>query len=123
MNKKIITRIILIIAYCIPFVFLALRGDATAGTMLFYVVMIVGFAILCWLAMKTDNASAIVFGNILSAVSSYLFWMKSGLGPMEWFFKPLTAYSFLVAVSIIAFVCQIIAALIHKKRQSEIRVD
>ncbi len=123
MNKKIITRIILIVAYCIPFVFLALHGDATSGTMSFYAIMVLGFAILCWFALKTDNVSIIVVGNILSTISSYLFWTNSRLGPMEWYFKPLTAHSMLVAISVIAFACQMIAVIIHKKQSAGNQIE
>lgn len=47
--KKVWTiRAFLLIAYCIPFAFLSVNGDATSGTMLFYGLMIAGFAFLCW---------------------------------------------------------------------------
>ena len=48
MKKTWIIRALLLIAYCVPFAFLSVNGDATSGTMLFYGVMIAGFALLCW---------------------------------------------------------------------------
>ena len=44
MKKSLIIRVLLLIAYCIPFAFLSVNGDATSGTMLFYGVMFAGFA-------------------------------------------------------------------------------
>ena len=52
MKKSWIIKALLLIAYCVPFAFLSVNGDATSGTMLFYGVMIVGFALLCWGALK-----------------------------------------------------------------------
>ena len=40
MKKPWIIRALLLIAYCVPFAFLSVNGDATSGTMLFYGVMI-----------------------------------------------------------------------------------
>ena len=57
MKKIWIIRVLLLFAYCIPFAFLSVNGDATSGTMLFYGVMIVGFAILCFEALKTNNVA------------------------------------------------------------------
>ena len=48
MKKAWTIRAFLLIAYCIPFAFLSVNGDATSGTMLFYGLMIAGFAFLCW---------------------------------------------------------------------------
>ena len=52
MKKSWIIKALLLIAYCVPFAFLSVNGDATSGTMLFYGVMIVGFVLLCWGALK-----------------------------------------------------------------------
>ena len=52
MKKTWISRALLLIAYCVPFAFLSVNGDATSGTMLFYGVMFAGFALLCWGVLK-----------------------------------------------------------------------
>ena len=69
MKKQWLIRACLLIAYCVPFAFLSVNGDATSGTMLFYGVMIAGFALLCWGALKTDNVAVLYIGNILSFAS------------------------------------------------------
>ena len=71
MKKTWIIRALLLIAYCVPFAFLSVNGDATSGTMLFYGVMIAGFALLCWGALKTNNFAVLYIGNVLSFASSY----------------------------------------------------
>ena len=71
MKKTTLIRILLLIAYCVPFAFLSVNGDATSGTMLFYGVMIAGFALLCWGAIKTSNTAILYIGNVISFASSY----------------------------------------------------
>lgn len=117
MKKVWIIRVLLLLAYCIPFAFLSVNGDATFGTILFYGVMIVGFAILCFEALKTNNVAVLYIGNILSFISSYKAAELYGLEPMVQYFKPLTSYSLIVALSIVAIVCQTIPVLVHVGRR------
>lgn len=113
MNKKWIVRIILLIVYCVPFVFLSVNGDATSGTMLFYGLMIIGFTALCWGALKTDSIPVLYIGNILSFISSYLFAKISGLEPMGYYFVPFTSHSLIIAISIVAIIIQTIVVSVY----------
>lgn len=117
MKKTTLIRILLLIAYCVPFAFLSVNGDATSGTMLFYGVMIVGFALLCWGAIKTNNVAILYIGNVISFASSYGVAKLSGLEPMGHYFKPFTSYGLIIAISIVAIVIQTVIVLIcaHKK--------
>ena len=116
MKKVWIIRALLLLAYCIPFAFLSVNGDTTSGTILFYGVMIVGFAILCFEVLKTNNVAILYIGNILSFISSYKAAELNGLEPMGQYFKQLTSYSLIVALSIVAIVCQTIPVLVHVVR-------
>lgn len=71
MRKAWTIRVFLLSAYYIPFAFLLVNGDATSGTMLFYRLMIAGFAFLCCGALKTNNIAVLYIGNILSFISFY----------------------------------------------------
>ena len=62
--------ILLLMAYCIPFAYLCVMGDGKWGTMLFYGVMIAGFSLLCWGAVKTGRRTIIFIGNLCSLLSS-----------------------------------------------------
>ena len=59
MKKKDFIRILLLIVYCVPYAFLAVNGDATSGTILFYGVMIASFSMLCWSAIRTSVSFSI----------------------------------------------------------------
>ena len=104
MKNTWIIRALLLIAYCIPFAFLSVNGDAASGTMLFYGVMIAGFTLLCWGALKTNNVAVLYIGNVLSFISSYAVAKLSGLEPMGHYFKPFTSYSLIVAISVVVLI-------------------
>jgi len=89
MNKKLI-KFLMLMAYCIPYGYLAMNGDATSGTMIFYGFMIIGFGTLCRTAIKTHNTIILIIGNILSFISSYLFTLRNLPEEWGWYFKPFT---------------------------------
>ena len=117
MKKAWVIRALLLITYCIPFAFLSVNGDATSGTMLFYGVMIVGFALLCWGALKTNNVAVLYIGNILSFVSSSAVAKLSRLKPMGHYFKPFTSHSLIVAISIVVLIVHIIVTLGYRAKK------
>ena len=114
MKKTWIIRALLLIAYCVPFAFLSVNGDATSGTMLFYGVMIAGFALLCWGALKTNNVAVLYIGNLLSFASSYAVAKLSGLEPMGHYFKPFTSHSLIVVISVVVLVAHTIIILFFR---------
>lgn len=120
MKKTWIWRICLIIAYCIPFSFLCVNGDANSGTMMYYGVMIAGLALLCWGALKTNNVPVLYVGNALSFASSYVVAKLTSLDPMGYYFKPFTAYSLMVTISVVAVIVQtvIVGYYLREKRNA-----
>ena len=117
--KKWIVRIILLLAYCIPFAFLSVNGDAASGTMLFYGLMVAAFAILCRGALKTNNVPVIYIGSALSFGASYMAARLMNLEPMGYYFKPFTSNSLIVTISIAAVICQTIPVLIFIKNKKK----
>ena len=118
-NRRLI-RTCLLIVYCVPFSFLCVNGDASSGTMLYYGVMIAGFALLCWGALKTRNVPVLYVGNALNLASSYVVAKLTGLDPMGYYFKPLTAYSLMVTISVVALIVQtcIVLRYVRGKRNA-----
>ena len=117
MKKNWVIRILLLIGYCVPYAFLSINGDATSGTMLFYGVMVAAFAFLCWGSIKTKNLAIVFIGNVLSFVSSYIVAIFGDLEAMAWYFKPFTAQSLLIAISIVATVIQTIVVVVCKAKK------
>lgn len=109
---------LLLIAYCVPFAFLAVNGDATSGTMLFYGIMVVGYALLCWGALKTNNVAVVYIGNTLSFASSYTAAKHFGMELMEHYFKPFTSYGLVVAISIIAIIIHTVVVLAYRAKKN-----
>lgn len=120
MKKLFIIKVILLILYCIPFAFLSVNGDANLGTILFYLLMIASFILLCWVALKTRNIVIIFIGNILSLISSYISAKFTGLEALGDYFKPFTSYNIIVAISVISIVIHIIIVFIYLKNHKRL---
>lgn len=115
--KTTLFKILLLLAYCVPFSFLSVNGDANSGTMLFYAVMIAGLSLLCWGAIKTNNVPILYIGNAVSFVSSYGVAKLSGLEPMGHYFKPFTSYGMIIAISVVAIIIQTVIVLICARKK------
>ena len=116
MEKKWLIRILLLLAYCVPYAFLSINGDANFGTMIFYGVMVGAFFLLCLASIKTKNIAVIFIGNIFSFVFSYICVMLGGLEAKAWYFKPFTAKSLLMVISIVITIMQLSAVIWYKKK-------
>lgn len=105
--KKRLVPALLLLGYCIPFVFLSMYGDAAHGTMWLYALMAVGFGGLCFGSVRARQVWIVPLGNVLSFLSSCLCIRQFSTEKWEWYFKPLTAGQFLLVISLAAFALQI----------------
>ena len=115
--KKNILKIILLLFYCIPFVFLAMNEDATVGTLWFYLVMIIGFGILSYASVLAKSLWIVVIGNILSFVSTCIFAWNFQTPKWEYYFKPFLPNTLIIFETVIAFLIQL-AIVIHYARKN-----
>lgn len=113
--KKALICAGLLAAYCIPWVYFALHGDATGGTMLMYGIMLLAHAALCVLSVKTKNAWVAPVGCVLSGVISVICVRFSVLYEMSYFFKPFTAVGLATVVSVVLLGAETAAVIIWKK--------
>lgn len=114
MNKKII-NILLVLAYCVPYHFLAMYGDHYFNTILLYGVMVICFGIFTWITVKNNLIATLVIGNILSCMSSYFFIQHSSY---DWsdYFRPFSPVGLLLFVTIILFISQFLFIYYFNKR-------
>ena len=117
--KKNIVKIILLLFYCIPFVFLAMNEDATVGTLWFYLIMIIGFGILSYASAKTKNSWIVVVGNILSFISSCVFAWNFQTEKWEYYFKPFLPNTLIIFETVIASLIQIMVGIRLIKKYKE----
>ena len=115
-------RTLLLLGYCVPFVFLAMNEDATVGTLWFYLIMIIGFGILSYASAKTKNSWIVVVGNILSFISSCIFAWNFQTPKWEYYFKPFLPNTLIIFETVIAFLIQI-AFVIHYARKNNRGVE
>lgn len=116
---KILLRTFLLLGYCIPYVFLAMNEDAVTGTPYFYFVIILCFGVLCCLSIKTKNKSIVVYGNILSFISSCFFAWFFQTEKWEWYFKPFLPNQLIVFETLIAFMIQMIFVIKNRRQKDE----
>lgn len=121
--KNTVVRTMLLLFYCIPFVFLAMNEDATVGTLWSYLIMITGFSMLCYISIKTKNYAIVVIGNIASFVSSCVFALNFYTEKWEYYFKPFLPYQLIVFETIIAFLIQTIFVVCYMRRQKRNEVE
>ena len=112
-------RALLLLGYCVPFVFLAMNEDATVGTLWFYLIMIIGFGALCYGSAKTKNSWIVVIGNILSFASSCIFAWNFQTPKWEYYFKPFLPNTLIIFETVIVFAIQIIIAIRLRKKYKE----
>ena len=66
------SKMLLLIGYCIPYIFLCLYGDAVWGTGLVYAAAVAALVILCLFACKMQQIKFVVIGNVISFAVSEL---------------------------------------------------
>lgn len=123
------SRLILLIGYCVPYIFLCLYGDAVWGTGIIYGVAVAALVALCFLACKTGNIKTVVLGNVFSFLTSQICAMLLGLEALNRYFEPFNAQILICICSVIAILIQayVISRLTddrkRQKRMNENRWD
>ena len=112
------TKIMLILAYCVPFVFLAMNEDAMFGSLWFYLVMISGFCTLAYVCTKTKNNWIIAVGNIFSFASSCIFAWNFQTEKWEYYFKPFLPNQLIIFETAIAVLIQAVIAFSVVRKNS-----
>ncbi len=117
--KNNLIRAILLLFYCIPFVFLAMNEDAATGTLWFYIIMTAGFVTLCYGSIKSKNSWIVTAGNILSFISSCIFTFFFKSEKWDWYFKPFTPYQIIIFETLLAFAIQIIFIMYNARKKEK----
>lgn len=115
MNEKN-SKILLLVGYCIPYVFLCMYGDAVWGSGLVYGVAAIAMAVLCVLACKTENIKLVVVGNIISYAVSELCVILLAEEKLSYYYKSLN-------VHMLVGVCTVIAAMLQAYLVSRLTDD
>ena len=96
-------RWMLLAGYCVPYAYLAIWGDALHGTVLFYALMVTALFLLC----RGSEMHTVLLGNLLSLVASGLCLAAFGPADMAVYFKPFTAWSLMLVISLTAAAVQV----------------
>ena len=114
--KKYINQVLILFGYCVPYAFFAIYGDAQLHTMIFYGFMLLAIFLLLHLSLKLKNKRLVVVGNVLSFLSSYACTSIFFTDNMGWYFKPFTSNSFLILISILILMIQLVFIFPSKQK-------
>lgn len=114
MNKRRKVSIYILMAYCVPYVFLGMYGDYTVGTILMYVLAIAVMTGLSRYCKKTNRILIAVVGNVLSFLSSYLFTLCVATENWSYYFKAFPSTISTVYFSIAMLLIQITVLVVTK---------
>ena len=119
--RKTIIRALILLIYCIPFVFLAMNEDALYGSLWFYLIGIIAFGVLGYGCVKIKELWIVIFGNILSFTSSCLFAYNFQTPKWEYYFKPFLPNQLIMFETIVVLIIQMLFVInyINKKKKGE----
>lgn len=108
MKGKMLNITSVLIGYCIPFSFLAMYGDVTFDSMWLYGLLIVGFGFLCWGCIQCHSLISLMLGNTFSCGVSIICVTLFRTSDWTWYFKPFTAVSMVMLLSVVVFIIQLV---------------
>jgi len=114
MNKRSKVSIYILMAYCVPYVFLGMYGDYTLSTILLYVLAIAVMAGLGRYCKKTNRILIAVVGNVLSFLTSYLFTLCLATENWSYYFKAFPSTISTVYFSLAMLLIQITVLVVTK---------
>lgn len=108
--------------YCIPFVYLALLEDFKTGTLLGYLLLLVGFTVLAFTGQRWGHLLFVMAGNVLSYFISVYFAGQTDAYGFDGYFKPLTAEQLILFVSLLMLIPQLIAIVVAMSLEAKKRL-
>lgn len=113
--KKNLISLGILLGYSVPYVFLAMLGDAEFGTPWLYVLWLISLAVL---SLLSRSLLTLLAGNALSFLSSHAFMAHFQTDKWTWCFKPFSAPGLLTALTLAALLAQILYYLRRRKAAS-----
>ena len=114
MEQRSNVTILIILLYCVPYVFLGMYGDKIYHNLWLYGLMIVAMAGLSRYCRKTKRIHIIMIGNLLSFLSSYLLTQYLATENWNYYFKAFPSTIRTMEFSVIMLIMQIIVCLFTK---------
>ena len=108
MRRRSAVSLLILLAYCVPYVFLGMYGDKTYHSLWPYGLMIAAMAGLGWYCARTKRIPTALLGNLLSLLISCLLTQCFAGDDWNYFFKAFPATIRTVQFSGIVFAVQAI---------------
>ena len=121
--RNIVIGFLIVCLYCFPFVYFSMYQDFSNHTMLGYLIAVVVTSILAILGKLNSTSKSFIFiiiGNVLSLIISFhLISEMSGNERWGSYFKPLYPYQFLIFVSLLNLIPQLLVMKLAGKYKKE----
>lgn len=112
------TKWMLLLAYAIPYPFLAMWEDAAFGTLWCYVGMVLVLVLLGRFSIRAGLGRVMFAGNGLSFLLSLFCVQLFQTEKWSWYFKPLSPVQLLVLLSVMIVFFELFAVWLKKNRRN-----
>lgn len=120
MMKKVAVYSLIICFFIFPYAYFSLFQDFNSSSMKGYLLLLVISIILAFFGGLTNNSIAVLIGNILSFIISYYFNSKMiNIDSWDGYFKPIGSIRFLVVVSVLNLIPQLVAIKYAKSQNKK----
>lgn len=113
MNNANLKKYAWLAIYCIPFAFLSMYFEAMESMSAFHLITLFAFSYLFAYALKQKQAYLAFIGQGISFLASSVLHQLTGFPPMAHYFKLVTSYGFIVAVTNFALIVQSIVVVLY----------
>lgn len=105
--KEKLLRVAPLAAYCLPYAFFGMWGDAEKGTIVLHVLWLLCLLSLCRWVHREWCIWTLLIGNAVTFLSSCLCVYLFSTEQWSWYFKPLSAYGMVCAVTAVVLAVQL----------------
>lgn len=110
MMKKVAVYSLIICLFSFPYAYFSISQDFNDSSMTGYLLMIIATTIIAFFGSLTNNTIAVFIGNIGSVIISFYFNSKMiNIDSWDGYFKPIGSIRFLVVVSVVNLIPQLVA--------------
>ena len=107
---------ILLIGYCVPYVFLGVLFDCLKGSMTVYLIALAMMMILFIMSLVAKKSWAFLLGNVVSGAISYgLSFLFLKAEKWSWYTKPFTPQTLIIIEAVLILVVQVVIWIIVKR--------
>lgn len=112
--SSVLIKFFLLIFCSLPYAFFGMNADATTGSVAGHLIMCLAIGLSLIIASKTKHLIFLFSGNSLSFIFSFYLILHYQTDKWSYYFKPFTSLGFLIFVSSISWMIQLVILYIMR---------